>query len=172
MELTRKRAAASDSPGPPDLETIYREHGHVVVRRARRILGDEVEAGEILQEVFLSLLDRPDQFEGRSAVTTFLYAMTTNACLNRLRDRRRRSQILAEAIVPLEIGSGGRPEASLDAASLLARLPERLARVAIYHFLDGMTHDEIAELIGVSRRQVGNLVVRVQEEARRLARAA
>lgn len=155
-----------------DLDRIYRDHGHVVLRRARRILSDEGEAQEVLQEVFLSLVQRPEQFEGRSAVTTFLYAMTTNACLNRIRDSRRRTRILADGFAPAELGPRATPEAGIDAALLLARLPERLARVAIYHFVDGMTHDEIAEVLGVSRRQVGNLVVRVQEEARRLARAA
>lgn len=162
--------------GPADLtaelDRIYREHGHVVLRRARRILGDEGEAQEVLQEVFLSLVARPEQYEGRSAVTTFLYAMTTNACLNRIRDGKRRTRILADAFAPTEVRPSARPEAGIDAALLLSRLPDRLALVAIHHFVDGMTHDEIAEVIGVSRRQVGNLVVRVQEEARRLARAA
>lgn len=171
MDLTDKRPEASAAArAPMDLERLYREQGHVVVRRARRILGDDVEAGEILQEVFLSLLDRPDQFEGRSAVTTFLYAMTTNACLNRLRNRRRRDRLLAQAPAPPP--RPGEAEATVDAARLLARLPVRLARIAIYYYLDEMTHEEIAELLGVSRRQVGNLLVRVQEEARRVARAA
>jgi RNA polymerase sigma-70 factor (ECF subfamily) len=157
---------------PAELDRIYREHGHIVLRRARRILGDEGDAQEVMQEVFLSLLDRPDQFEGRCAVTTFLYAMTTNACLNRIRDHKRRKRLLAEVFVPTAAGAATAAESGIDAALLLDRLPERLARVAIYHFVDGMTHDEIAEVIGVSRRQVGNLVARVQEEARRLARAA
>jgi RNA polymerase sigma-70 factor (ECF subfamily) len=156
----------------PDLDRMYREHGHVVLRRARRILGDEVDAQEVLQEVFLSLVARPEQFEGRSAVTTFLYAMTTNACLNRIRDGKRRTRLLAASFAPTPTATVSAPEAGIDAALLLERLPERLARIAIYHFVDGMTHDEIAEVLGVTRRQIGNLVVRVQEEARRLARAA
>jgi RNA polymerase sigma factor (sigma-70 family) len=167
LDLNRKQPEAA---APTEVERLYREQGHVVVRRARRILGDEVEAGEILQEVFLALLDRPDQFEGRSAMTTYLYSMTTNACLNRLRNRRRRARILAET--PPPPARPGEAEASVDAARLLARLPVRLARIAIYYYLDEMTHEEIAELVGVSRRQVGNLIVRVQEEARRAARAA
>jgi RNA polymerase sigma-70 factor (ECF subfamily) len=72
--------------GELDLERMYREHGHVVLRRARRILGTDDEAREALQEVFLSLADRPDQFAGHSSITTFLYRMTTNLCLNKLRN--------------------------------------------------------------------------------------
>jgi len=170
--VTRKLAGeATPDTERVDLDRIYRDHGHVVVRRARRLLGDEAEASEVLQEVFLSLLDRPGQFEGRSAVTTFLYAMTTNACLNRLRNRRRRARLLAD-VVSVDVRPDASHEASLDAALLLAQLPERLARVAIYYYLDEMTHEEIADVLGVSRRQVGNLVLRVQELARKAARAA
>jgi RNA polymerase sigma factor (sigma-70 family) len=169
--VRRKRAGAQPGGARVDLDRLYREHGHVVVRRAHRILGDPVEAGEVLQEVFLSLLDRPEQFEGRCAVTTFLYAMTTNACLNRLRNRRRRARLLADAVTA-DPHPDGEAEASVDAALLLARLPERLARVAVYYYLDEMTHEEIAEILGVTRRQVGNLVLRVQELARKAARAA
>ena len=157
-------------PARAEIEQLYREHGHVVLRRARRILGNDVDAREVLQEVFLSLLDRPDQFDRRSAVTTFLYAVTTHACLNRLRNQRRRSELLAR-----EARSGqtdAAAETTVDAARLLRELPVRLARVAIHYFIDEMTHDEIAEIIGVSRRQVGNLVAQVQEEARKRERAA
>jgi RNA polymerase sigma factor (sigma-70 family) len=160
------------APGTLDVERIYREHGHVVVRRARQILGDESEAREVLQEIFCSLLDRPDQFSGRSSVTTFLYAMTTNACLTRLRNGRRRLGLLERH----HEEQGARTEASAESLvavrQLLASLPERLARVAVHFFVDEMTHEEIGELLGLSRRHVGNLVDRVLEEARRSARAA
>jgi RNA polymerase sigma factor (sigma-70 family) len=159
-----------------DLDRVYRDHAHVVLRRARRILGDESEAREVLQEVFLSLLDRPEQYEARSSIITYLYAMTTNACLNRLRNSRRRAALLdresAAAMRGGEAGPAPPPDTACDAARLLGRMPERLARVAVYYFIDEMTHDEIAELIGVSRRQVGNLVHQAQEEARRSAQAA
>ena len=157
-------------PGPGEIEQLYREHGHVVLRRARRILGNEVDAREVLQEIFVSLLDRPDQFDRRSAVTTFLYAMTTHACLNRLRNQRRRSDLLAREARAAHEEAGA--ASSVDAARLLAALPDRLQQVAIHYFVDEMTHDEIAEIIGVSRRQVGNLVAKVQEEARKRERAA
>jgi RNA polymerase sigma factor (sigma-70 family) len=155
-----------------DLERLYRDHAHLVLRRARRILGDDSEAREVLQEVFLSLLDRPEQFEARSSVVTFLYAMTTNACLNRLRNSRRRAALLDRQAAAEPAGSAPPGAMMCEAARLLARMPERLARVAVYYFIDEMTHEEIAEIIGVSRRQVGNLVQQAQEEARRGAQAA
>ncbi|HUS65301.1 MAG TPA: sigma-70 family RNA polymerase sigma factor [Kofleriaceae bacterium] len=158
--------------GAIDLGRLYREHGHVVRRRAHRILGSEAEAAEVLQEVFLSLVDRPDQFRGDSSITTFLYAMTTNACLTRLRNSRRRAALVERELAPRGEPVSVGPDATVDAQRFLAALPERLARVAVYYYLDEMTHEEIAELLGVSRRQVGNLVNRITEEARKRDRAA
>ena len=52
---------------------------------------------------------------------------------------------------------------ALTAQQLLAQLPDQLAQVAVYYYFDEMTHEEIAELVGCSRRQVGNLVQQVQQ---------
>ncbi len=49
---------------------------------------------------------------------------------------------------------------------LLARMPPELARVAVYHYADEMTHDEIALLLECSRRHVGNLIERLHERVR------
>lgn len=140
-----------------DLERAYRDHHQLVLRRSRALLADEAEAQEVLQDVFLSLVDRPDQFHGRGAITSFLYGMTTNLCLNRLRNRRRRDRLLDEFPVSDHPGEP-EAEAALIASQLLASLPERLARVAVLYHVAGMTHDEIATELGCSRRRVGYLV--------------
>ncbi|MBN1610117.1 MAG: hypothetical protein JW940_26055, partial [Polyangiaceae bacterium] len=63
----------------PELALIYQRYAPIVFRRARQILGSEVDAGEVVQDVFLSLLERPAQYGGRSSITTFLYRMTALA---------------------------------------------------------------------------------------------
>jgi RNA polymerase sigma-70 factor (ECF subfamily) len=148
-----------------DVDRLYRDHGHVVLRRARRILDNESEAREVTQEVFMSLVENPRQFHGRSSVTTFLYAVTTNACLNRLRSTNRRAALVERHVVPAQRAEA-QPVDAIHASELLARLPERLARVAVYYFVDEMTHDEIASLLGLSRRHVGNLVAEAIAHAR------
>jgi RNA polymerase sigma-70 factor (ECF subfamily) len=152
-----------------DIEQVYRDHGHVVLRRARQILGNEADAREVLHDVFVSLIRAPSQYRGTSSVTTFLYAMTTNVCLNQIRNRRRRAELVEQKLMPREEAGGAEPSHLALVRELLVRLPERLARVAIYHFVDEMTHDEIAEHLGVSRRQIGNLVEQAREEVRRCA---
>jgi len=149
-----------------DLEALYRTHGHGVLRRARQILASDDEAGEILQEIFLGLVARPEQFDGRSSPSTFLYAVTTRACLQRLRDRRNRLRLIAEQVQPWATEIDPR---AIDAAAIvrdvLAQLPDEEACAAVHYHLDGMTHAEIAEVVGCSRRHVGNMLERL---ARRL----
>jgi RNA polymerase sigma-70 factor (ECF subfamily) len=150
-----------------DVEGLYRAYGHSVLRRARQILASEEDAAEVLQELFTSLVARPQQFDGRSAPSTFLYAATTHACLSRLRDRRNRLRLIDEQVRPWTTDVDPRSaEAASAVRSVLAQLPEDEARAAVYHYLDGMSHAEVAEVLGCSRRHVGNLLERV---SRRLA---
>ena len=138
---------------------IYRRHAASVHRRALRLLGDDAEAHEVLQDLFVSLLERPEQYAGASAVTTFLYSATTHACLNRMRNQRNRERLLQEQGVPNEVLQAS--DAPLQVRKVLARMPRELAEVAVYYFVDEMSHQEIAGLLGCSRRHVGNLVDRV-----------
>src|SRR5262245_58452645 len=90
-ELPRRRKAIESVPLASStrehrqlVEQAYRAYGHSVLRRARQMLGDEQEARDVMQEVFVALLDRPLTFEGRSALGTYLYSATTHRCFNRL----------------------------------------------------------------------------------------
>lgn len=146
-----------------DIEAAYRAHGHLVLRRAKALLGDESEAQEVLQEVFITLLREPEVYGGRSAMTTWLYRVTTNMCLNRMRNDKTRQRLLDEHVAPAVHEAHQESADTLAAArQFLDRMPEDLARVTIFYSIDGMTHQEIAEVMGCSRRQVGNLLERAR----------
>jgi RNA polymerase sigma-70 factor (ECF subfamily) len=144
---------------------LFSRHGALVYRRALRLLGNAADAEEATQEVFIRVMRGVDRFEGRSQMTTWLYHVTTNYCLNVLRDGARRRELLAEHTPgpAADGGSGGEWVAMRD---LLARADELQARAAVYVYVDGMSHDEAAELLSVSRRTVGNLLDRFVAWAR------
>ena len=143
------------------IERLYREHGHVVLRRARDLLRSDAEARDACQEIFLELLQRPGQLTGVTRLTAWLYQVTTHHCLNKLRNRRGRLRLLAE-LDPRSEEVPARADQLAQVRALLERLPEPLGEVAVYHYLDGMTYDEIAGLLGCSRRQVGYLIERLR----------
>lgn len=145
-----------------EINALYRRHAPTVFRRARQILGNGPDAHEVVQDLFLSLFENPEQFSQASSVTTFLYAATTNASLNRLRNQKNRTRLLSEHATALEPAAGTlTAEQLLQLQRALLDMPEDQARAAIYACLDGLSHDEIARLLGCSRRHVGNLLSRV-----------
>ena len=142
-----------------DLDALYRQHASMVARRVRRFVHeDDVE--EVVHEVFLKAYERRSSFRGEASPITWLYHIATNHCLNRLRDqkRRERSLELNKSLPWL------RPQDASDAADVLlleqlwSRLDEEQSSIAIYFFVDGLTHAEIARIIGVSRRTIGNRI--------------
>lgn len=161
------RAVVHSVSPRPSLEALYVTHGPAVLRRARQLLGDEAEAQEVLHDVFTSLLQDPEQFAGKSSAMTFLYRMTTNSALGRLRRRRTHARLLAE-------NYGGRPEptqpgpeALVELRAWLLSLPDELAKVAVYYHLDELTQEEIASVLGCSRQWVGKLLAQLPAREQR-----
>ena len=136
------------------LEALYARYSRPVWRRARRILADDDAAKDVTQEVFLRAIaaDAKAAFEARPIA--WLYRVTTNLCLNRLRDFKRRTEILSEWT--LEEAQDGDIDTQILLRRILERVPEDLQDIAVYYYVDDLSHDEIADIVGVSRRTVGN----------------
>lgn len=168
--LSDDRGSALDMKAPiaSDIDSLYRRYGYVVLRRAERLLGSTEEARDVLHDVFEGLVARPEQFRATSSFATWLYATTTHACLSRLRKRRRRIRLLQRHVVP-RAGTGATAHDQVLVRELLRRLPAKLVDVAIYYYVDEMTQDEIAALLGCSRRHVGNQLARVVARVGRIA---
>ncbi len=142
----------------PDINELYTRYGAMVLRRIRRFYrGDEAE--DVLQEVFMRVIDKLDTFRGDSSMVTWLYQLTTRYCLNRLRNEGRRKDLWAEhseAVYWSQPTSTASQERSALLSELWKHLDEDLVTIGIYYHLDGMTHAEIARIMGCSRRTVGN----------------
>lgn len=157
-------------PARPCLQELYRSHGPAVLRRARQLLGDDAEAREVLHDVFTSLLEDPEQFSGHSSAMTFLYRMTTNSALGRLRQARNRARLLAEHHEERRAATSPGPDTLVELRAWVLSLPEELARVAIYYHMDEMTQDELAAVLGCSRQWVGKLLRQLHTRERRRSR--
>jgi RNA polymerase sigma-70 factor (ECF subfamily) len=155
-----------------EIEDLYRRYGALVRRRARSILGDDHEAQDAMQEVFVRVIAAMAEFRGQSQPSTWLYRITTNLCLNRIRDNRRRRDRLAESAEdgnePMTPAQPPSPEARTTLRSVLSRVEEELATVAVYYYVDDMDQAEIAAVLGVSRRTIGYRLDRFREEAQRI----
>ncbi len=151
---------------------LYRDFGPVVYRRCLRLLGDRAAAQDATQEVFVKLLGNMEQLQERDTVLPWIYRVATNHCLNLLRDARRRGEE-AETENPKALAAAdgpARPDAFVDwelARSVLSRFDGDTQAVAVGVFVDGMNHDEVADVLGISRRTVSRKLERFVEGARR-----
>ena len=81
-------------------DTVFRQYFPKVYRQAFHLVGTAAEAEEVAQEVFLTVYEKIHTFRGASALTTWLYRLTTNAALSRLRRRTRRKEIALDDYLP------------------------------------------------------------------------
>lgn len=152
-----------------DVEEYYRRYGPMVLRRCRRLLGDEQLALDAMQDVFVQLI----RYQGRlddKAPSSLLYRMATNVCLNKLRTRRRkpedRDQELLQRIADATDGEG-HAQARSTLARIFSREQASTASIAVMHLLDGMTLEQVAAEVGLSvsgvRKRLRTLKQRVAE---------
>ncbi len=139
----------------------------MVYRRCLRILGNPSDAEEATQEVFIRVIRSKTDSSQRESVVQWLYRITTNHCLNIVRNRGRRGELKAdrEAELPRQRAETEAPKLLLLRRLLVEADPQQ-AQAAIYVHLDGLSQREAAELMGVSRRTVGNLLERFTAWAR------
>jgi RNA polymerase sigma-70 factor (ECF subfamily) len=149
-------------PGREAVEDLYTRYSRVVYRRARELLGDDAAARDAVQEVFVRVIKSGGKVPAEPSPTAWLYRVTTNLCLNRLRDRSRRGALLAQKYVQRdEVNPTSEVRAMV--ATILDRMPEEVQDIAVYFFVDELTYDEIARLVGISRRTVGNRLLEFRE---------
>ncbi len=139
-----------------DVEQLYRRYGDMVLGRCRSLLRNDAEAQEAMQEVFLRLHRYQDSFRGEASPTTYLYKITTTTCLNRMRTRRRKPEELYDEppSIPCEdtmLTSTGTRELLQQVMGLA---DEGTQQALIHHYVDGMTHREVGEVLGISAAAV------------------
>jgi len=159
------------------LEDCYREHGARVYRLCLQVLAQAADAEDATQEVFLRILDRARQFDGRSSFSTWLYRLTVNLCLHRVeRSRTRRALPLPPASEdpmdggpsPLELAA--RRDDAARALRLLARLPVDQRLALHLREVEGLAYREIADALEVPVGTVMSRISRAREGLSRLLR--
>ena len=152
------------------MSRLYRELGPPVFRRCLRLLRDRAAAEDATQEVFVKLLRDMNRLQERATVLPWIFRVATNHCLNLRRDARRRGEdVLAEDLDVLPAsrgeGPGAYPERQL-AQAVLSRFDAETQAIAVGVFVDGMEHQEIANVLGISRRTVSRRLERFLESSR------
>ncbi len=145
-----------------ELDALYDTCAPVIFRRARRLLGRDADAHDAVQEVLVRIWKASDQFRREARPMTWVYRITTNVCLNMLRARSTRAAA--------EVSEAGTTDLeAVETRSLLAKwltgLTERESTVATLLYIDGLTQDEVADVLGVSRKTIVREVQELRAKA-------
>ena len=173
VELARPRATRSAALG-----VLYERFRDRVYNVALRIVGDADEANDVLQDVFVLLFRKIQKFRARSVFASWVYRITVNLSLDHLR-RRRRNPLWAGGAVPLDSiedeGRRLRPDRAADLRDLeehvqraLEMLSDRLRIAVVLRYLEGLSYQEIAEILGCSLGTVKSRLNRAHTVLRRV----
>ncbi|MBS2029565.1 MAG: sigma-70 family RNA polymerase sigma factor [Deltaproteobacteria bacterium] len=139
-----------------ELERLFRTYGPLIHERCRRILGDGAAADDATQETFVRVHRHLAEAPNVDEAVPWIYRIATNYCLNELRDRGKRAEptdTLPE--IADDLSEARLADAQL-ARALIDRVPAKLRACAYLTYVDGLTQDEVAKVLGISRRSVVN----------------
>lgn len=143
-----RRACQGDGSA---IRSLYERYGPRVYAVVRRIAGDDDLAQDYAQEAWIRAIRALPTFRGDARFSTWLHRIAVNSALQALRKAETRQK--REAPMPETI-SVNPPTGDVLLGDLLERaldrLPERMRKVLILHDVEGYTHDEIGELLGVA----------------------
>jgi RNA polymerase sigma-70 factor (ECF subfamily) len=153
----------------PSVEQLYERYGPMVLRRCKKLLRDEARALDAMQDVFVLVLRHQHRLDEKSG-SSLLYTLATNVCLNALRGSRRKPEDRDDELV-LAVAGDLDLEQRAQNRSLLGKLfqdaPEKTAAIAVMHYLDGMTWEEVARELDMSvsgvRKRARSITERVQQ---------
>ncbi len=151
-----------------EFQQIYQDTYPIVFRRVSRfVFASEVE--EAVQDVFLKVAQSMSTFDKRSSISTWVYRIATNYCLNKIRNQKRHEELLtqwAAELRPVDIGASAEDRILLQ--QVWGELDEDLLQVGFYYYVDGMTQQEISEILDVSERTVRNRLASLKKAGQRL----
>ncbi|MCD4686102.1 MAG: sigma-70 family RNA polymerase sigma factor [Anaerolineae bacterium] len=157
------------------------QHGGRVFRLALRMMGNESDAEDVLQETFLSAFKAIDRFEARSSLGTWLHRIASNAALMRL---RRKEPVTVSVEEPIERDDGDliprqffdfcclpeedlmREEARAEMARAVDELPTTLRSVFVLRDIEGLSTQETAEALDLSISAVKSRLMRARLKLR------
>jgi RNA polymerase sigma-70 factor, ECF subfamily len=175
-----QRVRAGDAQA---LEALMEAFTPRVYRLAYGITRCAGDAEEVVQDVFLSLFKKADTFEARSAIWTWIYRITTNAALNKRRSKRTYAELPIDDHLPAYLEDGHRagdrayvlsdwsaaPEEQVLAAerratiaAALDALPDHYRAVLVLRDVEGLSHEDIAAVVGGSVASVKSRVHRAR----------
>jgi RNA polymerase sigma-70 factor, ECF subfamily len=158
---------------PVAIREIYRMYSPRVFAIVKRLAADDGLAEDWAQEAWVRIFRALGTFRGDARFTTWLHRIAVNSALHGRRWRERR--VKHEAPIPESMPVRAKPEETLLRLRLekaMQQLPERMRQVLVLHDVEGYTHEDIAEFLGVTAGTSKSQLFKARARMRELLRPA
>jgi RNA polymerase sigma-70 factor, ECF subfamily len=159
-------------------DEVYARFGEMVFNLAVRLSGNREEAADLTQEIFLRIYRHLGSFGGRSTLKTWVFRIAVNHCRDRLSRHHLPLQSIDDGTEEggLAIADPGRGPEDLAVAAdegrrvteCLGRVPQVFREAVVLRDLEGLSYEEIAEVLGVRVGTVRSRIARGREQLRLL----
>lgn len=149
------------------IAALYQKFAPAIYAHCRRLLQSQAAARDATQEAFVRVLVRGPSFPNDDDALRYLYRVSTNVCLNQIRETKVHTRAAASLRARPSWASSmeGRHVDREFVGAVLDRCGDAGATVAIMHYVDGMSQVEIASILGITRRTVFNRLRKVERIA-------
>jgi RNA polymerase sigma-70 factor, ECF subfamily len=164
-EDDRSLVAAAQRGDRRALDALLRLHHDRVHALCRRMTGNDADALDATQEALLAVCRGIGRFDGRSAFSTWLYRVVTNACLDELRRRNRRPTPIAddgllERGAPADASAIADVEHRIDLDAALAGISAEFRAAIVLRDVCDLDYAQIGEILGIPPGTVRSRIAR------------
>jgi RNA polymerase sigma-70 factor (ECF subfamily) len=168
-----KGTSQATAAGETALGELYAKFAPAIYAHCRRFLQSPAAARDATQEAFVRVIARGVVLPREEEALRYLYRVSTNVCLNLLREHNvhaRAVPTFAANAPHVNSSESGLADREFVKA-VMDRCGEGGAKVAVMHYLDGMSQVEVAEVLGITRRTVFNRLRKISRIAEELLHA-
>lgn len=149
-------------------EQMVREHKSTIYTICFMFSKDADEVNDLFQEVLINLWKGFQDFKGESKMATWIWRVSFNTCISQERKKKRASS------VPLEMGIdlfNDQDEDTRQIRQLYQRIHQLkpFDRAIVLLWLEGISYDEIAAIVGITVKNVSVRLYRIKEELKKMS---
>lgn len=148
-------------------DRVYEMYSHKLFSFVFKILKNEAEADDIVQEVFVKIWESRHKLQDYKLLNAYIFTIAYNNSIDLIRKRINNTKYLEHLknsavtnVTPNIISQIEFNELNIQVEKLIANLPERQKQVYLLHREEGLTYPEIAEKLGISKNTVENHMVK------------
>ncbi len=153
-------------------ETIFEENIGIILKISRAFARTTYDRDDLINDIALELWKSFPRFKGNSKLSTWIYRVALNTSMNYKRKKKKNLVFFSEIKQSESIARMVEEEEDLNTDILYKCIDElnELNKAIIILYLDGNSHDEIAEITGISKSNVGTRIGRIKEQIKKIVK--